>query len=126
MGPKLLLAALLATAQPAPEWRTAPETDILLRPFAYEPKVIRLRAGEPVTLRFVNNSRSTLSFSAPAFFRAARIRLGDRRELSESDYRLAPGQWLSVALVPAPGRYRVRSRNVAHRILGMSAIILVE
>ena len=75
MRPLLLLAALLlaapAAAQRVPEWRTAPEADILLRPFAYEPNVIRLRAGQPVKLRFVNNGRTTLGFSAPGFFAAA-------------------------------------------------------
>jgi hypothetical protein len=130
MRPKLMLAALLlaapAAAQRAPEWRTAPEADILLHPFAYEPRIIRLRAGQPVKLRFVNDGRATLSFSAPGFFSAAHIRPRDRGLLRGSDLRLAPGEWVTIALVPAPGRYRVRSRNLVHRLLGMSALILVE
>ena len=48
----LLLAALLlaapAAAQREPEWRTAPEADVLLRPFAYEPRDDPARAGRPV------------------------------------------------------------------------------
>ena len=126
----LLLAALLAAApaaaQRAPEWRTAPEEDVLLRPFAYEPSVIRLRAGQPVKLRFVNQGRATLGFSAPGFFAAARIRPRDRSMLRGGNLRLAPGERITIALVPAPGRYRARSRNLSHRILGMSALILVE
>ena len=129
MRPLLLAAFLLAApaaAQRVPEWRTAPEADVLLRPFAYEPNVIRLRAGQPVKLRFVNNGRTTLSFSAPRFFAAADIRPHDRARLRGGNLRLGPGDWVTVALVPAPGRYRVRSRNLAHRLLGMSALIVVE
>ena len=121
-----LLLAAPAAAQPAPEWRTAPEADVLLRPFAYEPRLIRLRAGEPVKLRFVNQSRATLGFSAPGFFAAARIRPRDRDRVRGGNLRLAPGERITVALVPAPGRYRARSGNLAHRALGMSAVIVVE
>jgi hypothetical protein len=126
----ILLAALIlaapASAQREPEWRAAPEADILLSAFAYEPRTIRLRAGQAVTLHFVNNSRTTLGFSAPAFFRAARIRGRDSAALRGGNVRLAPGERRTVALVPAPGRYRARSGNLAHRLRGMSALILVE
>lgn len=125
-----LLAALLlaapAAAQRAPEWRTAPEADILLRPFAFEPGIIRLAAGRPVKLRFVNNSRAALGFSAPDFFGAAIIRPHDRGLLRGGGFRLAPGETVTVALVPAPGRYRARGRNLTHRLLGMNALIVVE
>lgn len=130
MRPLIAALAALAMAAPAagqePEWRSAPEAQILLRPFAYEPQLIRLEAGRPVKLNFVNNSRSTLSVSAPAFFRAARLRGREARTLADGRFRLAPGERRTVALVPAPGRYRARSTNLAHRVLGMSAEILVE
>lgn len=131
MRPLIIAFAALALAAPAagqrePEWRTAPEEQILLRPFAYEPRLIRLQAGRPVKLTFVNNSRATLSFDAPAFFRAARLRGREARMLADGRFRLAPGERRTVALVPAPGRYRARSSNLLHRTLGMSAEILVE
>ncbi len=121
-----MLLAAPALAQGEPEWRAAPERDVLLHPFAYEPRLIRLEAGRPVKLHFVNNGRATLSFSAPAFFRAARVRGGDARALAGGSIRLAPGERRTVALVPAAGRYRARSANPAHRLRGMSALILVE
>ncbi len=121
-----LFLAAPAAAQREPEWRTAPEADIILHPFLYEPRVIRLDANRPVKLRFVNNGRAALSFSAPAFFRAARIRGRDRERLDGGSLRLAPGERRIVALVPAPGRYRARSANLTHRLRGMSALILVE
>ena len=126
LTPLLLAPLLLAAAQPAPEWRTAPEAQILLRPFAYEPRLIRLRAGQPVKLHFVNEGRATLGFSAPGFFAAARIRPGDRGLVRGGGFRLSPGERITVALVPAPGRYRARARNLTHRVLGMSALIVVE
>lgn len=121
-----LAAPAPAAAQREPEWRAAPEAEILLHPFIYEPSVIRLDAGRPVRLHFVNNGRATLSFSAPAFFRAARVRGRDARALSGGSLRLAPGERRTVALVPAAGRYRARSANLTHRLRGMSALIVVE
>ncbi|MGZ8997825.1 MAG: hypothetical protein ACXW2T_03110 [Allosphingosinicella sp.] len=127
-----LLIALCAffLAVPAmaqePEWRAAPEYDVLMRPWAYEPNPIRLEAGRPVKLRFVNQGQATLSFSAGGFFRSARVRAGDRDLVADGSFRLAPGERRTIALVPAAGRYRVRSSNLVQRLLGMTAVIIVE
>lgn len=121
-----LILAAPASAQREPEWRAAPEADIILHPFEYEPRLIRLEAGRPVRLRFVNNGRASLSFSAPGFFRAARVRRSDAASLAGGRLRLAPGERRTIALVPAPGRYRARSANLLHRLRGMNALIVVE
>ena len=120
----LLIAAPVA-AQPT-EWHSAPEYDVLMRPHAYEPSPIRLEAGQPVKLRFLNQGQATFSFSAGAFFRAARIRSGDAEAVVDGDLQVAPGEQRVIALVPAPGHYRARSSNIAHRLLGMSVDIIVE
>ena len=124
----IFLAFLLASPAVAqePEWRTAPEYDVLLRPFDYEPQTIRLEAGRPVKLRFVNQGQATFSFAARDFFRAARLRSGDADVVAGGKLVLAPGERRTIALVPAPGRYRARSANFVHRLLGMSAEIVVE
>ena len=123
-----LLALLIAAPAVAqqPEWRTAREYEVLLRPFAFEPEPIRLEAGRPVKLRFLNQGQATFSFSAPAFFRAARVRPGDAEIVADGNIRLPPGEARIIALVPAPGRYRARSGNWIHRLLGMSTRIIVE
>ena len=121
-----LLLAAPASAQRQPEWRTAIETDILLHPFRYEPRTLRLVAGRPVLLRFVNNGRAWLSFRAPRFFAAALVRRSDRRYLRNGGFRLAPGERLSLALVPAPGRYAAHSGYLLHRLRGMNMRIVVE
>jgi FtsP/CotA-like multicopper oxidase with cupredoxin domain len=120
-----LLLAMPGTAQ-QPEWRTAVEHDVLLRPWAYEPSPIRLPAGVPVRLRFVNQSRATMAFSAPGFFRSATLRQRDADVVRRGGLRLAPGERRTIALVARPGRYRAQSSNLVHRVLGMSARIVVE
>jgi FtsP/CotA-like multicopper oxidase with cupredoxin domain len=125
----ILLALLLAApvaAQREPEWRAAQEYDVLLRPWAYEPRLIRLPAGQPVRLHFVNQSRTTMAFSAPLFFRGARLRPRDADIVRRGGLRLAPGERREVALVAAPGRYGAHSANLVHRLLGMHGEILVE
>jgi hypothetical protein len=120
----MLLAGPGAAQQP--EWRAAGEYDVLLRPYAYEPGPIRLAAGRPIKLRFLNPGRATYSFAADEFFRAARIRPGDSELVPDGQVRLGPGEQRVIALVPAPGRYRARSSNLLHRLLGMSTEIIVE
>lgn len=130
----LILAAALVLAVPAstsvlarePEWRQSADYDVLLRPFAYEPKELRLEAGRPVRLRFVNSGQSTLSFSAPAFFQAAQIRSGDADLVRGGTLRVGPGERRTILLVPAAGRYRMRSANIVQRLLGMGGRIIVE
>lgn len=126
-----LLAFLVAlppaqAAQQQPEWRQSSEYDVLLRPFGFEPRVIRLEAGRPVRLRFVNSGQASLSFRAPAFFASARLRPRDAGLGSSGVLRLAPGERRTIALVPVAGRYRVRSGNLVHRLRGMSGEIVVE
>jgi plastocyanin len=133
----LIIAAALTLAAPAaaqgpgqqrqPEWRQSTDYDVLLRPFGYEPKELRLEAGRPVRLRFVNSGQAPLSFSAPAFFRAATVRSdADAESVRDGTIRLAPGERRTIVLVPAPGRYRMRSANFVQRLLGMGGRIIVE
>lgn len=122
----LALAAPAIAQPPEPEWRTAVEQDVLLRPWAYEPRVIRLPAGRPVRLYFVNQSRTTLTFAAPAFFRAADIRPRDEDVVRRGGFRLRPGERRAIDVVAPAGRYHARSTNPIHRLLGMTAEIVVE
>jgi len=129
MRPLSSLAALLllaSPAQPEPEWRTAREVDVLLHAWAYEPQLIELPADQPVRLHFVNDSRATMAFRAPRFFRAARLKRRDRDVAEHGGFRLAPGERRSLDVVAVPGRYWVHSSNLVHRALGMNAEIRVE
>ena len=122
----LLLASSPPTVQREPEWRTAPEQNVLLRPWRIEPRRIRLEADRPVRLRFVNQGQATHSFSASAFFRSARLRDRDRDVAARGGLRLAPGERRTIALVPARGRYSAGSRNMVQWAFGMRGAIVVE
>lgn len=120
----VLLAA--AAPAPAPEWRMAAEYDVLLTAYDIEPKEIRLKAGEAVRLRFVNNSNQKLSFSAEGFFRSAQLRQRDSDRLSDGALEVGPLATETIAVVPKAGRYRFGGGNFLHRLLGMSGRIVVE
>lgn len=124
----ILLASPAAAAQPVaePEWRQAAEQQVVVRVSAFEPERIRLEAGRPTRLVFFNQSRASLSLQAGDFFAAARVRSGDDRLVTEGGMVLAPGETRTVTLVPREGRYRMRSRSWVRRLIGMSALIVVE
>ncbi|HEY0411565.1 MAG TPA: hypothetical protein VGD66_00295 [Allosphingosinicella sp.] len=122
----LLSALLLAAPAAAQEWLTAPEYDVLLTSFEIQPRVIRLKAGEPVRLRFVNNSEQRHSFFAPGFFGSAQLRGRDRALVKGGALALAPLSDETIVLVPKAGRYPARGDNLFRRMLGMKARIVVE
>ena len=121
LGGAALLAAAPASAQPAPV--PAPVQVINLHSYAYSPTPIVLRAGQPVTLHFVNRSSKGHDFTAREFFRSARI-LAGRVRGGEIDLR--GGRSASVTLIPAAGRYRVHCGHPFHSLLGMRSTILVQ
>lgn len=125
--PILLLLTAPAVAQPRePDWRQAAEHQVLLRMNAFEPEEIRLVAGQPTRLVFHNGSRSPLGVQAGSFFENARVRSGDADLVANGGLVLRPGESRAVTLVPAQGRYRLRSRSWFRRLIGMSAMIIVE
>ena len=125
----LLLAALLLAAPVAAQtidWGSAREYELRTLPDEFEPNPIRLEAGQPVKLRFLNPGQSTSRFSADEFFRAARIRPGDDELIAEGRVDVPPGETVEVALVPAAGRYRARTGNPLRRLVGGRVEIIVE
>jgi plastocyanin len=122
----LPLALLLAAPAAAQEWRMAPEYDVQLSTYDIQPPEIRLKAGEPVRLRFVNNSNQDLTFSAGDFFRSAQMRRRDAGLVKGGTVKVPPLSTRTVVLVPKPGRYRAQGANFLHRLLGMSGRIIVE
>jgi plastocyanin len=123
----LLLSLLLAAAPAAAQdWPSAPEYDVLLTSFEIQPALIRLKAGEPVRLRFVNNSEQGHSFSAPGFFAHARLRGRDRERVKGGALVAPPLSETTIMLVPTAGRYPARGDNLFRRMLGMRATIVVE
>lgn len=120
----MLLAGSPAAAQP--EWRQAREYEVLLSSFDIQPETIRLKAGEPLRLRLVNNSTIVHSFKADAFFESSNLRPRDRTLATQGPIEVAPGDTREILLVPAAGRYSARCANLYHWIVGMRAQIIVE
>jgi uncharacterized cupredoxin-like copper-binding protein len=120
-------AFLLASpAAGAPDWRQGREYDVLLSSFDIQPQTISLKAGQPLRLRLINNSSEAHSFSAKAFFAAGEIRSRDRKAVSGGSIDVGPGETREVLIVPAAGRYTARCGSLFHRIMGMTAKIVVE
>jgi plastocyanin len=118
------LAALSSLSGAAAQAQAIPPVQVIyLQSYAYNPEPIVLRAGRPVTLQFINRAGSGHDFTAPAFFKSARV-LAGRVEGGKID--LLPGQIAQVTLVPAPGQYPVHCRRPFHKMLGMRAMILVQ
>jgi hypothetical protein len=122
----LPLALLIAAPAAAQEWRMAPEYDVLLTTYDIQPGDIRLKAGEPVRLRFVNNTNQGLRFSAEGFFRSAQLRRRDSALVKGGAIEVPPLSTRTVVLVPKAGRYKANGANLLHRLLGMSGRIIVE
>lgn len=123
----MLIASLAgAPAAAAPEWRQARDYEIILSSYDIKPETIRLRAGQPLRLRLINNSGQQHSFQAKDFFAASQLRSRDAKSIVGGGVTVAAGETRELVLVPAPGRYRARSGNLLHRLLGMSGAIIVE
>ena len=126
----VLLATLAFLAAPAaaaaPDWRMSPEYDVLLTSHDIQPEEIRLKAGKPVRLRFVNNSNQRHSFSAKEFFQASQLRKRDGAVVRDGTIELAPLSTATIVVVPKAGRYKAASTSLLRRLLGMSGRIVVE
>ncbi len=122
----LSLLPLAAPAQAAPDWRDAREFDVLLSSFDIQPQSIAFKAGEPVRLRLINNSSISHSFSAGDFFSSGEVRPRDKKLVSGGKVDVGPGDTREILIVPKAGRYGARCANLFHRVMGMSARIVVE
>ena len=124
-GVRLAAAAALALCPAATVASPAqvPVQPVDLVSFAYRPTPLVLRAGQPVTLLLVNRSKGSHDFTAPAFFRSARMLSG---QAPRGAIVLRGRQSASVTLIPAAGRYRVHCTRPFHKMMGMKATILVQ
>ena len=114
-------ALSLALSAPAPA-QPASQT-ILVWSYGFSPQPIYLRAGQPVTLTFVNRSGSSHDFVAHSFFAYSRILSGD---VKEGEVDLRGGETKSVRLIPRAGSYGAHCSHFFHKQLGMTDRIIVN
>ena len=119
----LLRIAAVTLAAASPAAAQIPVQTNQLYSFGYTPKVIRLAAGKPVTLTFVNQSGDTHDFTAKSFFARSRIVSGN---VSGGEIDLKGGQSRSITLVPAAGTYKVHCGHFMHKQFGMTGTIAVR
>ena len=117
----LVLACTLAALAPASAQAPARIT-IYIDSYRFAPNPLRLIAGKPVRLEFVNQSGQSHDFTAPQFFAASRILAGNP---AGGEVELRGGERATVDLVPAAGRYKVHCSHFFHAQLGMRATIIV-
>ena len=111
-----LLLVAPAAAQPA-------EVVIRMWSFGFAPQPLRLAAGRPVRLTFVNQSGSGHDFTAPGFFQNARIITGAARG---NAIGLRPHASKSITLIPLAGSYQVHCSHFLHTQMGMTDTIVVD
>jgi FtsP/CotA-like multicopper oxidase with cupredoxin domain len=99
---------------------------VLLSSFDIQPPTMKFRAGEPLRLRLINNSVQTHSFSARGFFSAGEVRTRERKAVGNGTVSVGPGETREILIVPAAGRFSARCSNLFHRVMGMTAKIVVE
>lgn len=100
--------------------------EIRLSNFAFTPRAIHLRAGEPVILRLVNTAAGGHDFSAAGFFAAAEVRLKDRPAINKGTVELRGETVQDIAVTPHAGRYQFRCKHTFHTTFGMSGEIIVD
>ena len=111
-----LLLGASAAAQPAGQ-------TILVWSYGFSPHPVHLRAGQPVTLTFVNRSGSGHDFTAHTFFGNSTITRG---AAPEGEIELGPRETKSITLIPRAGIYRAHCSHFFHKQLGMSDEIVVD
>jgi plastocyanin len=130
MKPSLLLAGLLAgLAAPAaaqPDWSHAQRVTVALSSFKFAPAALRLHAGQPIILHLENTGSGGHDFSAPAFFRAAHVRLQDAGKLTGGSVDVDGHGSVDIALVPAAGTFPLRCTHAFHSMFGMKGSIVVQ
>jgi plastocyanin len=122
-APRTIAAALaLSLAAPAPA-QPAPQLVVQVWSFGFAPNPIRLAAGRPVTLTFVNSSGSSHDFTAPGFFQHARILAG---AAPGGEVELRPHETRTVTVIPARGTWQAHCSHFLHKQMGMSDWIVVQ
>jgi len=125
LGSRLAAAAalsLIPIAAPAIA-QPAAQLTVDVWSFGFGPKPIHLRAGQPVTLTFVNRSGSSHDFTAHGFFSNSRILAGSA---GEGEIDLPCHAVRTITLIPRAGRYSAHCSHFMHKQMGMQDLIVVD
>src|SRR6478672_8947885 len=120
---RLASAAFLSVLAASPAAAQPQAITISVFSFGFTPKPIHLRAGQPVTLTFVNQSSHGHDFTAPEFFAASAVSAG---AAPGGKIPLAGNQTKSITLTPRTGTYPAHCSHFLHSSMDMTDQIVVN
>ena len=115
------VALLLAT--PSAALASPQAVTIGVTSYSFTPNPIHLKAGEPVTLTFVNKGGHGHDFTAKEFFGASSISAG---AAPGGKVELGGNETKSITLTPRAGTYPAHCSHFLHQSFGMTAQIVVN
>ncbi len=104
--PALLLCATTLPVHAADKWSHAIPLTVVMVDNSFQPDTIVFKAGKPYALHLENHGKDMHEFTAPDFFKAAKVR--DKRQLANGGIEVVvqPGQSATILLIAPPkGRY---------------------
>lgn len=121
------LSAQPTPQQDGPQQGAPQQLEIVMANFSFTPSDIQLKAGQPVTLHFINRGSGGHNFIAAQFFAAASMDNATRAKLGEKGVvELAKGEHMDVTLTPKAGSYKVKCGHFLHASFGMTGSIKVS
>ena len=124
--PLAIFAVVLSTPVTAAE---APaKVTVTMANFSYAPAELHLRAGQGVTIHFVNTGSGGHDFTAETFFAAATMDAANRARVGGAKGRVALGKGdsVDVTLVPHAGTYDIHCSHFLHATMGMTGKVVVD
>ena len=126
---RLVLLAALCTlprhVRAADRWTDPHTLTVVMVDNRFRPDHLTLQSGKTYALRLENRGKDMHEFTAPAFFRAARVRNPSALVNGGTDVAVQPGQSTTILLIaPPPGRYALSCAD--HDWDGMVGQIEVE
>lgn len=94
--------------------------------FKFVPVNVRLQAGVPVVLHLNNVGSGGHSFSAPAFFAAAKLTPVAAALVQNGKVEVPGHSAVDLELIPAVGEFPLRCTHTLHSSFGMRAMIIVQ
>lgn len=115
------------SAQPTSQQGELQQVEIVLANFSFTPSDIQLKAGQAVSLHFINLGSGGHNFTATKFFAAANMDSATRARLGKKGIvELAKGERMDVTLIPKAGSYKVKCGHFLHAGFGMKGSIKVS
>ncbi len=110
-----------------PDWSKAQTVTISMSNYAFEPKSLHLKSGQPYRLHFTNTASGGHNFDAKEFFAALTVSTADKAKIEDGKVEVDPMQAVDIDVVPAKaGTYAVTCSHFMHTMMGMKGEAVIE